>query len=355
MPKQPNSSRPVLSEDGAARKKSGRWKLYLPFVVLLILVLAVCGYWLAARVKLTEALDARAEALRAAGYTVDLEGRRVSGFPFRMKLAFSDARLAAPSGWAVEAPGLQAEAYLHDLGHWVLVAPRGLAINRPRGGGLEVKGQALRASLAGLGKPLPRIVLEGNKLAFSAPAGARPFSLSQAERAEVYFRPDPESPGGGRFLIRLQGGRTTPGSTLGKVAPNQQAVGVFEGRLKAIASFKGKDWASAVDAWRGAAGEADELHLTFTVGTTGVESGGGALAVGRDGRLEGAMPLKLKEPGKALGVLGDQPQLEPTAPSAAAAVAAARAQGSSADLNLVFQAGVVTLGPVKIGPSPRVR
>jgi hypothetical protein len=67
------------------------------------------------------------------------------------------------------------------------------------------------------------------------------------------------------------------------------------------------------------------------------------------------MPLELKEPGKALGVLSDQPQLDPSAPGAAAAVAAARAQGSSAHLNLVFQAGVATLGPVKVGDAPRVR
>ena len=35
-------------------------------------------------------------------------------------------------------------------------------------------------------------------------------------------------------------------------------------------------------------------------------------------------------------------------------VAAARAQGEAATVNLVFQAGVTTFGPVKIGPAPKV-
>ena len=82
---------------------------------------------------------------------------------------------------------------------------------------------------------------------------------------------------------------------------------------------------------------------------------GGALAVGRDGRLTGAMPLKLREPGKALGVLQSVPEADDTAPAAAAAVDQARAQGSTANLNLVFQAGVATLGPVKVGPPPKVK
>ena len=37
-----------------------------------------------------------------------------------------------------------------------------------------------------------------------------------------------------------------------------------------------------------------------------------------------------------------------------AALAAARARGEAATLNLVFQAGAATLGPVCIGPAPRV-
>jgi hypothetical protein len=35
-------------------------------------------------------------------------------------------------------------------------------------------------------------------------------------------------------------------------------------------------------------------------------------------------------------------------------VAAARAQGEASTVNLVFQAGVTTFGPVKVGPAPKV-
>lgn len=354
MRKNQSSSAPVLSEDGPPRKKANRLWLYAPFVLLILIALGVCGFWVVANSRLQQGIEARAEALRAAGYVVDLSGRRVEGFPFRIKLSFAQARIASPSGWAVDAPGLQAEAYLHGLDHWVLVAPGAMTVVRPRGGAIAIKGEGLRASLAGLGKAPPRLVLQGTKLLFTTPAGARPFSLAAAERLEFYLRPDPESPGGGRFLVRLEGGKTAAGSTLGKIAPDQAAVGVFEGRLRAITAFRGKDWSSAVAAWRGARGEADQLHLTFTAGTTGVDSGGGALSVGRDGRLSGAMPLQLREPGKALAVLQGAPSIEDNAPATAAAIAQARTQGSTANINLVFQAGVATLGPVKVGPSPKL-
>ncbi len=354
MRKNQTSSPPLLSEDGSPRKKANRLFLYAPFVLLILIALGVCGVWVVASARLQQGIETRAEALRGAGYTVELSGRQVAGFPFRIKLSYAEARLAAPSGWAVEAPGLQAEAYLHGLDHWVLVAPGGMTVKRPRGGAIAIKGEGLRASLAGLTKAPPRLVLQGTKLAFTTPPGARPFSLASADRLEFYLKPDPESPGGGRFLLRLEGGKVAPGSTLGKVAADQATAGVLEGRLKAITALHGKDWGAAVDAWRGASGEADQLHLTFTAGTVGVDSGGGALAVGRDGRLSGAMPLQLRDPAKALSVLEGAPSVEETAPSAAAAIARARTQGSTANIALVFQAGVVTLGPVKVGPSPKL-
>jgi hypothetical protein len=355
MPKKPIPLQPVLSEETPRRKKPpSRIFLYAPFVLLVLLALGLSAFWLYSRARLAEEVAARAEALRSQGYVVDLPSPRVSGFPFRMKLVLGETRIASPGGWAIAAPALEGEAYMHALDHWVLAAPQGLTITRPKGGPLAIKGQALRASLAGLGNAPPRVVLQGMKLTFAPGEGARPFSLASAERLELYLRPDPESAGGGRFLIRLDGGRTAEGSTLGKIAPNAAAAGTFEGRLKAIANFKGRNWSEAVNTWRGAGGEADQLNLAFTAGSTGVESGGGALAVGRDGRLTGAMPLKLREPGKALGVLQSVPEADDTAPAAAAAVAQARAQGSTANLNLVFQAGVATLGPVKVGPSPKV-
>lgn len=321
---------------------------------MLIAVLAAGygGFWFFATSRIESGLDARAEALRQAGYVVELTGRRVEGFPFRIKIRHEQARIATPSGWALTVPGLEAEAYLHAPDHWVLVAPQGLSVNRPEGGGLSVKGQVMRASVAGTDKSPWRIVLQGGKLTFTPAPGARPFSLASADLLEIYLRPAPDAPEG-MTLLRLEGGRAGEGSVLEAVAGDQVVTGALQARLTRPTAFRGGDWGSAVRAWAGAGGAAEKVQGLIVAGKTEAKVEGGTLGVGGDGRLVGALPMQLKQPGPAITAFAGR-ALEEAAANSAAAVAAARAQGETARINLVFQAGVTTLGPVRIGPAPKI-
>lgn len=346
-------SEPVLSEPEPPRKPRRFW-LYAPFVLILLMLAGYGGFWLFMRQSLATALDARGEALARAGYLVALDGRRIDGFPFRMRIAYAGARIVAPSGWSIEAPGLSGEAYLHDIGHWVLVAPQGLTIVRPKGGPIAVKGKVLRASVVRTGAPPWRVVLEGSGLEFATPAGATPFSMAAAERLEAYLRPSGGPDGEGRFLLRAVGVKPTSGTVLGRLSGDKVSNATAEGRLTKLTSFTGEGWSPAVRAWRTAGGAADQIKLTFAGGAVGADATNGALGVGSDGRLTGALPLQIKSAPQAIGVLGEAKAVDPDAAGTAAAVAAARAQGQSASLNLIFQAGVATLGPVKVGPAPKV-
>ena len=66
-----------------------------------------------------------------------------------------------------------------------------------------------------------------------------------------------------------------------------------------------------------------------------VSEGGGPLSVAPDGRLEGQAPLKL-DPGK----LPAQPLLQ--------------ALGLLGPVNLTFKDGRAAIGPIPVGPAPRV-
>jgi hypothetical protein len=353
MPIETSAPDPI-PEPALARKPPRRLLLYAPFVLLAVLLLAYVGYWFVAKTRLEAALDARAEALRSAGYAVEMSGRRVDGLPFRMRIAFAEARIASPSGWSVAIPGLKAEAYLHQIGHWVLVAPQGLTVVRPQGGGLTVRGQAMRASINGTSTAPWRIVLEGTKLAFAPQPGARPFSLASAERLELYLRPAPGPSGDGMTLLRVEGGKAAPGTLLHRVASDAAVTATLQARLTRPGAFAGRDWGEAVRAWARAGGTAQAIEGSVAGGSASIKTKGGTLSVGSDGRLVGALPLELRQPARALTALADGRALDPGVASSAGAVAAARAQGEAASLNLVFQAGAATLGPVRIGPSPRV-
>jgi hypothetical protein len=81
----------------------------------------------------------------------------------------------------------------------------------------------------------------------------------------------------------------------------------------------------------------------------------GELAVGADGRLRGDLSLALARVPASLGALGRAGVLDPALAGSGSEIAGSRAATDpSAKLDLTFQAGVATLGPLAIGPSPRV-
>ena len=61
--------------------------------------------------------------MKRAGYEVSWSNRSFGGYPFRMDITLTAARLREPSGWALEAPKLEGEAYMHGLGVWLIAAP----------------------------------------------------------------------------------------------------------------------------------------------------------------------------------------------------------------------------------------
>jgi hypothetical protein len=342
-----------MSDPGPGRKKPRRMWLLAPYAVLAALALGYGGYWFWATTGLEKALDQRAEAMRRAGYTVDIDGRHVDGFPFRLRLVLPNARIASPAGWGLSAPGFEAQAYLHDIGHWVLVAPQGLTVTRPHGGPVTVSGQALRASAAGLGHADWRIVAEGVKLVFTPGAGAAAFSLAGAERLQVNVKPGAAALDEALFLVQLEGGKAAPAGALHRLTGGAAITAVLDGKFTKADTFRGASLGDAARTWSSAGGQLQIVRGEAHGGTAAIWARGGTLSASRDGHVEGAIPLELRQAAQSLAALSGQ-ALDADAAHTAATVAAAREQGGSASLSLVFQAGVATLGPVQIGPAPRV-
>lgn len=339
----------VRPPPGPRPRKRRRWLVFVPFSVGMLGLAIAAAAWILIRGRVVEALDSAPFRAREAGVELSLGGRRVGGFPFRLRVALSPLRLATSSGWRLEAPAMVAQAYVYAPLHWVLVAPEGFTVVRPEGGPVRVTGRALRASVAGVAASPWRVTLDGEHVAFATPPGARPFSLRSATRLGLYLKPAPGgAPGDGAVLLDLAGARATPGALAWDLAPDAPFDAAVEGRLTALAALRGRDWGEAVRRWRGAGGVLRLGHAEALGGPTELWAQGGAVAVGGDGRLEGAVPLRLRQ----------APQLF-SGPAGAQTVTvqplgrATREQaGSRFDLRL--QGGEVRLGPVRVGPSPKV-
>ena len=335
----------------SAPRRRRLWLLVVPWTLALVAFAALCGGWFVLRSRVAAGLDAAEASARAAGVELRLTDRRIDGFPWRLRVRTGPVRLAMRSGWAVEAPALTAQAFTYNPLHWVLLAPDGLTVVRPEGGPVRVTGTALRASVAGLRERPWRVALVGEGLTFTTPVRAQPFSLASAGRIGLYLKPAPDgvgAAGDGAVLLDIGGARATRESMVWSFTPEAGIDAAVEGRLTRLSAFAGSDWGAAVRGWRDAGGALELGHVEALGGATEVWAEGGRIAVGGDGRLVGAVPLRMRQAPRLIsGRVGAQTIIVQP-------LARATRDVQSTQVELKLEAGEVRLGPMTVSASPKV-
>ena len=339
--------------DPDAPRKPRRLFLYLPFVLLLIFAAVWSGVWFWAHGQAQTRMDEAVAQLNSAGYRITWAERRIGGFPFRMDVTLREARVAEPSGWALQAPVLEGEAYLISPTSWMLAAPQGLTFVRPIGGPVTVTGRIIRTSLTHLDSHPPSVSFQGLDLTFQPAPGALPFALSAAEKVEIHLRAGPDDEGG--VFARVDKGKARLSGLFARIAGDKPVDMVWNATLSKMSAFNGDSWPAAVRNWVAAGGQMHVRQAGITAGEALIGSNSGTLTVGRDGRVTGVLNVSLKQAPQALGAMSEMDMIPPERASAAAAVAAARqGNGDTAQATITFQAGMTTLGPIAIAPAPKV-
>jgi hypothetical protein len=336
----------------APLRKPRRLGLYGPFVVLLVLAAVWSAGWLWLRAETIRRMDGARRSMIDGGQGLDWASRSVSGFPFRLDVDLTDARVGEASGWAVTAPRLQAEAPAFAPTRWVVVAPGGVVVQRPAGGAVIVTAKVLRASISDVGARPPRLSVEGIGLTFAAAPGAAPFFMTAAEAFHFHTRAGPGDRGAA--FIELDEAKVPLSGLMGRIAAGKPLNLLAEAVYSHAGALTGADWASAVRAWRRAGGALNIQRLRLAAGRAVVDARSGTLSVDDEGRLRGSLTASLQAAPRALGVLSQGGALPPEAAGAAAQVVGAGSAGALATVTLDFQAGETTLGPAAIGPAPKV-
>lgn len=337
--------------DDILPSKPRRRGLWWPYVALIIGLAGWSLVWLVLRGQIENNIDRTATTLRDTGYAISWKARRISGYPFRFEIEMTDVKAAEPSGWGLAAPRLKAVAAAYEIDHWVFVADDGVTLWRPASGPVDIGAEVMRASIADA-RRAPRFSLEGRKLTFKPRAGEDAFPFTAAEGLEIHLRP--KDGDGTELLWRLDGAATRRSGLFAQVAPLAPLSVRLGAHLDKRGQFKGRDWADAVRNWTAAGGAITVDQLQASVGDVSVTAKGGPLTVGYDGRLRGELGLTFRQGAAALAALGAVQGVDPTAAAAAATVAGARGYGEGAQLQLGFEAGSSTIGPVRIGAAPRV-
>lgn len=339
--------------DPAHDRKHSRWGLIIPFAIAGLVIIGWTGFWIYGRAETARQIDANVERLRSAGYDISWAERRITGYPFRLNVSMTNAVVREPSGWAFAAPQLEGQAFMHGLTSWVLATPQGLTFTRPDRGPVEVKGEVIHASVTGLDRPMPNISFEGSKLAFTPAAGAQPFFLTAADKVQFHLRPGPSDQAA--IFLKVDAGKAQLSGLFARMAGDRPISIVWESVISRASAFQGDSWPRAVAAWTLAGGRMTVRQAGITAGSASIGVENGVLTVARDGRLSGSMSVNLREAPRALGAMAETGAIRPEAAMAASAVAAARqGAGDVARADITFQAGQTTLGPVAIGPAPKI-
>jgi hypothetical protein len=341
--------------DPTAPRKASRRPIYIAFGLALALVIGLSGFWVWARREAETRMDAGVKTLRDAGYDIAWKDRSIGGYPFRLNISLTEARVRDRSGWALEAPVLESQAFLHAPTTWMVAAPEGLTFVRPIGGPVRVSGKLIRLSLSHFQNTPPNISFEGTGLTFQPAAGAQPFGLSAAESVQFHLRQAPAEVGDEAGVwLNVKDGKAQLSGLLERIAGDKPISIEWDGRLSKASTFKGRDWADAVRNWTAAGGQMRVQRGGLTAGDALIGANSGLLGVGADGRLTGQLDLSLRQAPRAIGAMGAAGTIPQERAEAAAAVATARQTGDLARMTLVFQAGQTTLGPVAIAGSPKI-
>jgi hypothetical protein len=335
-----------------ASTRPRRLGLYAPVFLLAILAAAWTLGWFWLRGEVFRRMDAAATSWEESGYRIDWSDRAVYGFPFRLDLVVKNARLRELSGWGLAAPRLDAEAFVFTPDHWIVAAPHGVVLQRRAGGPVSIGARVLRASISDTAARPPRVSIEGLGLTFAAPAGAKPFGLASAAEFHLHTRSGPRDEGAA--YVEIDRAVTAGPGLLSEIAAGAPVTMIGDGVFtQAGALSGGPGIVGALRSWSGTAGGLTLGRLSLQGGAGGLDARSGTLAIGPDGRLAGAMTVRLTGIPHLLGAMVVAAPLPPEVAKAAKAMLAARAIKDAATVTVHFQAGQTTLGPIAIGPSPR--
>lgn len=346
----------------APTQRPSRAGLYAPFIIVLIALAAWTGWWFYLTRQIDAGLEAQSAALRQQGWDVRYADKRIVGWPFRANVKLTHVTIAAPSGHAISAPELNAEANAYQPTKWVVVAPEGLVLTRAGKGKVAINGDAIRMSASGIDQRWPNLALELVNPIFTVHPDGEPFPIARAARIEFYSRPHLEGATAPSdaidVMFRLVDGQGRRDGPVEGFAQDGQLTTQLEATVGRADLLKFGDAAGVFSQWTQGGGTFRNLRGDLQAGDSRATLSSDVLRADANGRLVGQVALQSQKPLPALSGLLESRQGAVNRVGAAGAAAAAGAADAAGRedvaLTLVFRDGRTWLGPFPLAPAPKL-
>ena len=353
-----------MTDAHAEPVRHSRKGLIIPFAIVFVGLALWTGWWFVLTQQIEKRLEGRIARLEQSGWTVKHAGVSTTGWPLRARVAMKHVDVIAPSGHAVAAPEIVAEANAYNPTKWVIAAPDGLVMTRGAKGKTAVRAEAIRMSIHGLTQRWPNVVVELAKPVFTALPDAEPFPLSKAGLVQFYMRPHVAGSNAPTddvdVLFRLVDGEGRPNGPVEGLTQSGKLNAQVEAVVEKASALKGADAHGLLSAWTAAGGRFIDMKGELGAGESKTFLSSPALSADDKGRLEGEVFLRAEKPLAAIVGLAGATQGGSVDRAAAARAAAATPQGGSGDqgqgvdLVLNFKGGRTYLGPFALAPAPQL-
>lgn len=353
-----------MTDAQAEPVRHSRKGLIIPFAIVFVGLALWTGWWFVLTQQIEKKLEGRIARLEQSGWTVKHAGLTTTGWPLRARVAMKHVDVVAPSGHAVAAPEIVAEANAYNPTKWVIIAPDGLVMTRGAKGKTAVRAEAIRMSVHGLTQRWPNVAVELSKPVFTALPGAEPFPLAKAGLVQFYMRPHVAGSNAPTddvdVLFRLVDGEGRPNGPVEGLTQSGRLNAQVEAVIEKAGALKGADAKGLLSAWTAAGGRFVEMKGELGAGESKTFLSSPALSADDKGRLEGEVFLRAEKPLAAIVGLAGAQQGGSVDRAAAARAAAATPQGGmgeqgqAVDLVLNFKGGRTYLGPFALAPAPQL-
>lgn len=329
-------------------------RFLLPFIGVLVLLVAYTAYWIYAQGQIRQSVLAWIELQRQSGYEIDHAPVRVGGYPFRFEVRLNDVTASTPEGvegWSLEAGSAVAVATPYDFTHWIAEIDAPVTMEIDGQGRYRLASEAARMSIRAGEGGTQRLAVEIDGLDVETLSGA-PSAIHSLGHLRLVSQLTEED----ALHTRIAAGEVT----IGEVALDDDLVDELGHEIALmrldVTVTRWSDLAreARADLWTAAGGEIDIGESGIDWGSVSLEAEG-LVTLDGAGYPEGRVSLFVLDPDSLADVLVESGVVRGENENALRLLAQSAPRGERGTaVPLTLRRGGVYLGPVRIGELERV-